>query len=166
MILFFRQIFAHQPNRRFVRTCCIDQEGIAWYHFDRSGLYENFGGFYNEEPHNFVRLILGLSSLDEEILGLDTSIRWRLDREGKKAAGTVTVVDERKVSTKFKMIFVEPIFRKNRPSMVLAQLYGLSRTPRVARKCLLRTPGEVTEKNGFLSARTSRPRVVSTESSK
>ncbi|KAJ2932336.1 hypothetical protein H1R20_g4757, partial [Candolleomyces eurysporus] len=108
-----RQIFAHQPNRRFVRTCCIDQEGIAWYHFDRSGLYENFGGFYNEEPHNFIRLILGLSSLDEEILGLDTSIRWRLDREGRKATGTVTVVDERKISRKFKMVFVEPMFRKS-----------------------------------------------------
>ncbi|RXW16286.1 hypothetical protein EST38_g9566 [Candolleomyces aberdarensis] len=108
-----RQIFAHQPNRRFVRTCCIDQEGIAWYHFDRSGLYENFGGFYNEEPHNFIRLILGLSSLNEEILGLDTSIRWRLDRESRKATGTVTVVDEGKVSRKFKMVFVEPMFRKS-----------------------------------------------------
>ncbi|KAJ2915911.1 hypothetical protein MD484_g4498, partial [Candolleomyces efflorescens] len=62
--VFARQIFAHQPNRRFVRTCCIDQEGTAWYHFDRSGLYENFAGFYNEDPHKFIRLILGLGSLD------------------------------------------------------------------------------------------------------
>ena len=112
--LLFRQIFAHQPNRRFVRTCCIDQEGTAWYHFDRSGLYENFAGFYNEDPHKFIRLILGLGSLDEEILGLDTSIRWKLDDRGRKATGTVTVVDdETKTLKEYEMARVEPTFRKS-----------------------------------------------------
>ena len=40
----------------------------------------------------FVRLVLGLSSPNESILGLDTSVQWTIDQEsGRKVAGTLTL---------------------------------------------------------------------------
>ncbi|KAJ2915890.1 hypothetical protein MD484_g4497, partial [Candolleomyces efflorescens] len=52
--------------------------------------------------------------LAKEILGLDTSIRWKLDDRGRKATGTVTVVDdETKILKEYKMACVEPTFRKS-----------------------------------------------------
>jgi hypothetical protein len=46
----------------------------------------------NKEKETFIRLILGVSSPDEKILGLDTSVQWVIDDvTGRKVSGTVKV---------------------------------------------------------------------------
>lgn len=60
--------------------------------FDRSGTYITPPLDYHANPHVFIRLILGLSSTDESLLGLDTSIQWEIEN-GRKVSGTITTTD-------------------------------------------------------------------------
>ena len=43
----------------------------------------------HKKPNIFIRLVVGLNSLDEERVGLDTSIKWSLEK-GRKSQGTLT----------------------------------------------------------------------------
>jgi hypothetical protein len=62
----------------------------------------------------FIRLILGLSSIDEEDLGLDSSIQWQLNNEGRKARGILTTTDdETKVKKTYSIASLEPLFYSN-----------------------------------------------------
>lgn len=82
------------------------------FHFDRSGNH------CYSMPHcnafAFVKIILGLSSLDEEVLGLDTSIQWTIDpMTGGKMGGTLTVADdESKTSKTYELASLYPVFRQ------------------------------------------------------
>lgn len=58
-------------------------------HYDRTGTYITPALNYHQEPYTFIRLVLGLTSIDEDALGLDTSIAWTI-RNGKKVSGTIT----------------------------------------------------------------------------
>ena len=99
-----RQIFFQQPNRHFARSLAISEKECRLAHYDRSGAYVTPLYNIHKEKELFVRLILGLASPNEEVLGLDTSVQWVIDETtGRKVSGTVDV-DEwdegRKSSTK------------------------------------------------------------------
>jgi hypothetical protein len=43
----------------------------------------------HDEPEVFIRLVVGLNSLNEKEIGLDTSIKWSIE-DGRKISGTLT----------------------------------------------------------------------------
>ncbi|RXW23162.1 hypothetical protein EST38_g2681 [Candolleomyces aberdarensis] len=110
--VYARQIFIQQPNRRFVRTLVITEEEVLLYHFDRSGSHCYVMPRCN--PHIFVKIILGLSSLDEEVLGLDTSVQWWIDPEtGRKDGGTLTIRDDESGTSKtYELWRSDPSFKQ------------------------------------------------------
>jgi hypothetical protein len=74
---------------------------------------------YHSNPDAFIRIILGLSSTDEEVLGLDTSVQWIIE-DGRKTGGSVTVIDDKtKVEKTYSMVDTEP-------SVIRYTLYGRS----------------------------------------
>ncbi|TEB22082.1 hypothetical protein FA13DRAFT_1921280 [Coprinellus micaceus] len=95
----FRQLFIHQPNRNFVRAIIITEEHAQLFHFDRGGVYatpsikihDTSDPEKRDGAYMFVRWVLGLTSYNEEEIGLDTSIQWKIDSRGRKSSGTVTV---------------------------------------------------------------------------
>ncbi|TEB22105.1 hypothetical protein FA13DRAFT_1741292 [Coprinellus micaceus] len=69
----------------------MSEKEVRLTHYDRSGAYVT--------PLSFVRLILGLVSPSEEVLGLDTSVQWVLDETtGRKVSGTARRMYQRKVT--------------------------------------------------------------------
>ncbi|KAF6760788.1 hypothetical protein DFP72DRAFT_1092047, partial [Ephemerocybe angulata] len=89
-----RQIYIEQPNRDFVRSLILTEKHIRLMHFDRSGVYLSKDINIHENPIIFIRLILGLTSPNEKDLGLDTSVKWKIDsKTGKKKSGTIKTVD-------------------------------------------------------------------------
>ncbi|KAF6760823.1 hypothetical protein DFP72DRAFT_881533 [Ephemerocybe angulata] len=93
LAVYNRQIFFRQLNRLFARSLLITETQVRLLHCDRSGAYKTTALNINDDPHTLVRLILGLSSPQEEILGLDTSVQWTI-KDGVKVAGTIRTVDE------------------------------------------------------------------------
>ncbi|KAF5339120.1 hypothetical protein D9611_011176 [Ephemerocybe angulata] len=90
-----RQILIQQPNRNFVRFLIITQSSVRLVHYDRSGTYVTPFHNIHEDPVTFIRLILGLSSTNESILGFDTAFEWTIDPEsGRKIAGKIATPDE------------------------------------------------------------------------
>ncbi|RXW18133.1 hypothetical protein EST38_g7710 [Candolleomyces aberdarensis] len=96
LAVYARQIFSHQPQRRFVRILIITEQRARLYHFDRSGAqFSPLFDFHND-PYTFVRLVLGVSSVDEETLGFDTSVYWGKNKHGKPIRYIKVVVEEGK----------------------------------------------------------------------
>ncbi|KAJ3523795.1 hypothetical protein NMY22_g11280 [Coprinellus aureogranulatus] len=91
--VYSRQLFIQQPNRKFVRTAVLTEHNIRVIHFDRSGARYTPWINFHKDPYTLVRIILGLSSVDEDVLGLDTSIQWTISKEGRKVAGTIKMID-------------------------------------------------------------------------
>ncbi|KAJ2932337.1 hypothetical protein H1R20_g4754, partial [Candolleomyces eurysporus] len=110
--VYARQIFIQQPNRRFVRTLVITEDEVLLYHFDRSGSHCYVMPRCN--PHVFVKIILGLSSLDEEVLGFDTSVQWTIDPDtGRKDGGTLTIRDDETGTSKtYELWRSDPSFKQ------------------------------------------------------
>ncbi|KAF7300648.1 hypothetical protein HMN09_00950300 [Mycena chlorophos] len=65
-----------QPNRNFVRIPLITAETFRLVHFDRGGVHAAAPFNYHTNPVLFAQLIFLLTSLNEEQVGYDTSIRW------------------------------------------------------------------------------------------
>ncbi|KAJ3506810.1 hypothetical protein NMY22_g17129 [Coprinellus aureogranulatus] len=113
--VYSRQMFIQQPNRKFVRTAVLTEHNIRVIHFDRSGVRYTPWIDFHKDPYTFVRIILGLSSIDEDVLGLDTSIQWTIGKEGRKVAGTIKMVDtgmdeEEREELTFDLLDVHPVF--------------------------------------------------------
>ncbi|KAJ2936680.1 hypothetical protein H1R20_g421, partial [Candolleomyces eurysporus] len=107
--IYARQIFIQQPNRRFVRLLVLSAEHLRLFHFDRSGVqYTPYINFH-DDPHTFVRLILGLSSLNESDIGLDSSIQWTIEN-GKKIGGTLTTRGIDGIEVVYPLLKVDPFF--------------------------------------------------------
>ncbi|KAF6741598.1 hypothetical protein DFP72DRAFT_1024314 [Ephemerocybe angulata] len=88
-----RQIFMQQPNRNFVRSLIVTECNVRLVHYDRSGTYTTPFHNIHDDPLTFIRLVLGLSSTDECVLGLDTTVQWTKDPvTGKKASGAIKSV--------------------------------------------------------------------------
>ena len=85
-----RQIFAHQPNRKFVRCLLVSEKTFRLVHFDRSGAEVSDRFDIHAHYTEFIRIIVALASPDEATLGFDTSIQWTVDPlTGRKTAGTL-----------------------------------------------------------------------------
>lgn len=108
-----QHMFMQQPNRDFCRALLITERMVRLMHYDRTGTYMTPPFDYHSDPHTFVRLILGLTSTDEKVLGLDQSIRWKTTN-GRKISGTIAVTDTSVVdegtTVVYEMKKVKPVF--------------------------------------------------------
>ncbi|KAJ2914983.1 hypothetical protein MD484_g5411, partial [Candolleomyces efflorescens] len=118
--IYARQIFLHQPNRRFVRVLGIIEHDMRLFHFDRSGAQYTPLLNFDDNPRTFVRLILGLSSPNEADLGLDTSIQWKVEN-GRKIGGTLTTKNAEGQEKVYPLVNVDPFFSRS-------QIYGRATT--------------------------------------
>ncbi|KAJ2928390.1 hypothetical protein H1R20_g8695, partial [Candolleomyces eurysporus] len=107
--IYARQIFIHQPNRRFVRVLALAGHHLRLFHFDRSGAQYTPLLDIHEDPHTFVRLVLGLSSPNESDIGLDNSIRW-LIINGRKAGGALMTRGTDNNEILYPLLRLEPFF--------------------------------------------------------
>ncbi|KAJ2914090.1 hypothetical protein MD484_g6303, partial [Candolleomyces efflorescens] len=106
-----RQIFLHQPNRRFVRTLAITGHHLRLFHFDRSGAQYTPPLNIHDDPHTFVRLIIGITSPNESEIGLDTSIQWTIEN-GRKTSGKLTTIGADRGKAVYSLLDVEPFFSR------------------------------------------------------
>ncbi|TEB25623.1 hypothetical protein FA13DRAFT_1796322 [Coprinellus micaceus] len=83
-----RIIFAKQPNRLYVRSLVVSESYARLVHFDRSGAQISPPFNIHNYPETLVRLVVGLSSVDECLVGLDDSVR-RADLAGGTTNGTL-----------------------------------------------------------------------------
>ncbi|KAJ2912016.1 hypothetical protein MD484_g8397, partial [Candolleomyces efflorescens] len=107
--VYARQIFIQQPNRRFVRALVLTENKVRLFHFDRSGgMYTPFIDIH-AEPEIFIRLVAGLNSHDENVVGLDTSFKW-IYENGRKVKGTLTATTADGASqVDYRLCKVDPI---------------------------------------------------------
>ncbi|RXW15440.1 hypothetical protein EST38_g10415 [Candolleomyces aberdarensis] len=110
--IYARQLFIHQPNRRFVRVLFLTGQHLRLFHFDRSGAQYTPSIDINEDPNAFVRLVLGLSSPNESDIGLDPSIQWRIEN-GRKVGGALTTRGTNNAEIVYPLLNVVPFFRRN-----------------------------------------------------
>ena len=82
------------------------------FHFDRSGCQYTPSLDINEDPHTFIRLVLGLSSPNEVDIGLDASIQWRIEN-GRKVGGTLTTRAADFTEKVYPLIYVDPFFSRS-----------------------------------------------------
>ncbi|KAJ7075159.1 hypothetical protein B0H15DRAFT_806386 [Mycena belliarum] len=71
-----REVFIHQPNRRFVYVSLMTGQVIRILRFDRAGCYHSQPIDFHKNAKFFVKLVILLGSLNEDLLGFDTSITW------------------------------------------------------------------------------------------
>ena len=84
------------------------------FHFDRSGAQYTPPIDIHEDPHTFVRLILGVSSRDEGAdIGFDPSVRW-LIRNGRKVDGTLAVRKADNSELLYPLLRLDPFFCRSR----------------------------------------------------
>lgn len=113
LLILFRQTFAHQPNRFFVRSLIITEHRTQLFHSDRSGAQYTELFNIHEHPHTFVRLVLGLCAVDEQFLGLDDSLHWTTGRGGKRSRGTLKTVDADDQAVEHDLILTEAPFHRS-----------------------------------------------------
>ncbi|KAF8971763.1 hypothetical protein BDZ97DRAFT_2025280 [Flammula alnicola] len=103
--IYTRQLFIQQSNRKFVCCPIITEKYARLYIFDRSGVHVHQSSpiHIHQEATDFVRLILGVSSPDDSIIGFDTSIYWLGDKrvletvDADKNPVTLTLEPERPI---------------------------------------------------------------------
>ncbi|KAI4153240.1 MAG: hypothetical protein L6R39_001622 [Caloplaca ligustica] len=69
---YVRDVFAHQPTRRFVHAFALYGAQMETWVFDRSGPYSAATFDIHEEPERFVQVLCGYVMMSDEELGLDT----------------------------------------------------------------------------------------------
>ncbi|KAJ2928037.1 hypothetical protein H1R20_g9046, partial [Candolleomyces eurysporus] len=110
--IYARQLFIHQPNRRFVRVLFLTGQHLRLFHFDRSGAQYTPSIDINQDPNVFVRLVLGLSSPNESDIGLDPSIQWRIEN-GRKVGGALITRGTDNAEIVYPLLSVDPFFRRS-----------------------------------------------------
>ena len=73
----FSRILRSQPNRSYVRCLVITEKHGRLIHFDRAGAEVTPPIDIHQRPATLIRIVAGLSSTNERLLGIDTSINWR-----------------------------------------------------------------------------------------
>ncbi|KAF5337288.1 hypothetical protein D9611_002965 [Ephemerocybe angulata] len=163
-----QEIFAHQPNRNFLREWSCEEmygrvielfddallaiekeDGIlsivsspqcshfppcplnrlsGWsrarlVHCDHSGVYLTPFFNFHDRPRAFVRLILGLSSRNEAVLGFDTSVQWKVNPStGRKSSGLI------KIDSGDNGLPIFYVLRMNQPPFVRRDFIGRGTT--------------------------------------
>ncbi|KAJ7509697.1 hypothetical protein B0H11DRAFT_2270088 [Mycena galericulata] len=74
--IYAREVFIKQPNRLFVYAPVMTGKTIRVIQFDRSGAQYSEPIDYHADPIFFIKLVVLFSSLNEELVGYDTSIYW------------------------------------------------------------------------------------------
>ncbi|KAJ3515433.1 hypothetical protein NMY22_g14456 [Coprinellus aureogranulatus] len=92
MAPYARRVFRDQPNRIFVRCLVLTERHAYLVHFDRAGAEITPPIDIHRKPATLVRLVAGLSSTDERLLGIDTSIQWNV-MDGIKKNGSLVTTD-------------------------------------------------------------------------
>ncbi|KAJ2925054.1 hypothetical protein H1R20_g12037, partial [Candolleomyces eurysporus] len=108
-----KHMFAHQPNRMFVRSLLMTENRACLFHFDRSGAQYTPLFNIHDEPATFIRLILGLCSADERTLGFDDTVQWSVAANGSKAEGTVRTIGPGGATVTYLMVMDEAPFTRN-----------------------------------------------------
>ncbi|KAF8971748.1 hypothetical protein BDZ97DRAFT_1784905 [Flammula alnicola] len=78
-----RQCFLRQLNRKFVYSLLITEKHVKLYVFDRSGVYHSSSIDFHQDATDFVRLILGVCSPNDDMVGFDISIQWWEEDDGQ-----------------------------------------------------------------------------------
>ncbi|KAF9486552.1 hypothetical protein BDN70DRAFT_870137 [Pholiota conissans] len=77
LAIYARNCFKCQHNRRFVYALLITESIAQLYFFDRSGACYSRDVNIHAEPVAFLRIILGVWSPYDEVVGFDTGIFWK-----------------------------------------------------------------------------------------
>ncbi|KAJ7183206.1 hypothetical protein C8R46DRAFT_884433, partial [Mycena filopes] len=75
--VYAREVFIQQSNRRHVFIPFMTAKEIRVLRFDRAGCYYSKRINFHTDALFFVKLVVLLSSFNEELLGFDTSIYWK-----------------------------------------------------------------------------------------
>ncbi|KAJ6611508.1 hypothetical protein B0H10DRAFT_2437479 [Mycena sp. CBHHK59/15] len=78
--VYAREVFIQQSNRRFVYVPIMTATTIRVIRFYQAGGYYSQFIYFHKDAEFFVKLIILFSSLNEALIGLDTSIYWRNGR--------------------------------------------------------------------------------------
>ncbi|TEB25227.1 hypothetical protein FA13DRAFT_1714053 [Coprinellus micaceus] len=89
MATYARYVLYEQPNRFYVRSLVLTAQHARLVHFDRAGAQITPPIDIHEDPRTFVRIVMGISSMNERLLGIDNSIQWTIIN-GRKESGTLT----------------------------------------------------------------------------
>ncbi|KAI5917190.1 serine/threonine-protein kinase Sgk2 [Camillea tinctor] len=74
---YVRSVFADQPTRRFVHAFSFCASKIELWIFDRSGAYSSGLFDIHDEPDKFARALVGYTTMDDDLMGLDTLVERR-----------------------------------------------------------------------------------------
>lgn len=85
----------------FVRCMTINRVTCRLFHFDRDGARYTPPINIHKQAETFIQFVLGISSLDEKVLGLNTAVQWEISPEtGRKVKGTISVATNPEDPTK------------------------------------------------------------------
>lgn len=94
-----------------MRNILLSNQLCRLCHFDRSGAQYTVPFSIHQDVNAFTRIVLGVSSFDERVLGLDTTIQW-VHVDGRKTGGTISVEDMNGSSTAYTLCRPDPVFRR------------------------------------------------------
>ncbi|CAK5264388.1 unnamed protein product [Mycena citricolor] len=75
--VYAREVFVQQANRSFVYVPLMTQKTLRPIRFDRSGVHYSPPFNFHRQPLLFIKLVSLFTSLDESLMGYDTSIYWK-----------------------------------------------------------------------------------------
>ncbi|KAJ3533032.1 hypothetical protein NMY22_g7501 [Coprinellus aureogranulatus] len=110
MECYARRIFHAQHSRYHVRSLIVTEKHARLVHSDRSGSQITPPFDIHQHPATLVRLVTGLSSVNECDLGIDDSVRWTIV-DGRKEQGTLTTTGKDGKSKTYPIIEEIPIPR-------------------------------------------------------
>ncbi|KDR85781.1 hypothetical protein GALMADRAFT_386799 [Galerina marginata CBS 339.88] len=74
--IYARQCFIRQNNRKAVYSLLITEKNVQLFMFDRGGVYHSLEVDIHESATDFIRLILGVVSPNEDVVGYDSGVFW------------------------------------------------------------------------------------------
>lgn len=81
---------------------------VRFVHMDRAGCQYGDPIDYHEDPATLIQLIVGLSAVEEDRMGLDDTIRWRI-KDGRKFNGYIRTVDSNGEPVWYPLMKLKPI---------------------------------------------------------
>ncbi|KAF5331347.1 hypothetical protein D9611_011857 [Ephemerocybe angulata] len=109
MAVYAKEMYLQQPNRHFVRVLFMTETRLRLIEFNRGGVITTRFINYHDDPDTLIRLIIGLSSPNEETIGMDITIRWR-EENGRKIPDVICVMHyESGQNRKYWMQSVDPV---------------------------------------------------------
>ncbi|KJA28426.1 hypothetical protein HYPSUDRAFT_110781, partial [Hypholoma sublateritium FD-334 SS-4] len=101
--------FHQQSNRKFVYGLLVTEKNFELHVFDRSGICYSIPWDIHRHPVEFVRMLLGIWSPDNELIGFNTSIYWEQDHLGDWRR-FMNSVDASGSPTRYRLAPRKPVF--------------------------------------------------------